>query len=118
MSKKKLKIKSNKAYPLNQCNLYKINSHKKLCAILGISKEELKLISDVSKNSSFYNCYRNKNERTIQEPINLMCRVHNRIANLISRIKTPEYIHYSKKGCSHLTNAEAHIQAQQLLTFD
>lgn len=116
MSKKK--VKANKAYSLNQCRLYKVTGLKKLCSILKINEEELNLLIESHENSSFYNCYVNKDGRLIQEPKKLMYRVHNRIANLLSRIKTPEYIHYSKKGRSHISNAEVHLHSKQLITFD
>lgn len=118
MSKKKLKIKSSKKYSINQCRLYKVTSLKKLCEILGINNRELKLIIDKSKNREFYNCYINQKGRLIQEPINLMYRVHNRIANLLARVETPSYIHYSKRGYSHISNAKAHLDSKQLITFD
>lgn len=118
MSRKKLKIKANKEYSIDQCRLYKVTSLKKLCEILGINNKELKLIIDKSKNIEFYNCYTNQKGRLIQEPINLMYRVHNRIANLLARVETPSYIHYSKKGYSHISNAKAHLDSRQLITFD
>ena len=118
MSRKKLKIKADKRYSIDQCRLYKITSLKKLCEILSINNEELKLLIEKSKNSKFYNCYTNQKGRLIQEPINLMYRVHNRIANLLARVETPAYINYSKKGCSHISNAKAHLYSKQLITFD
>ena len=116
MSKKK--VKANKVYSLNQCRLYKVTSLNKLCLILKITEEELNLLVESYENSDFYNCYINKDGRPIQEPKKLMYRVHNRIANLLSRIETPEYMHYSKKGHSHISNAEVHLHSKQLMTFD
>lgn len=116
MSKKK--VKANKVYSLNQCRLYKVTSLNKLCLILKITEEELNLLVESYGNSDFYNCYTNKDGRPIQEPKKLMYRVHNRIANLLSRIETPEYMHYSKKGHSHISNAEVHLHSKQLMTFD
>lgn len=114
----KKKVKANKKYPIDQCRLYKATSRKKICEILSISHRELKALTDANKSNSFYSCYKNSKGRLIQEPINLMYRVHNQIANLLSRIETPSYMHYSKKGCSHITNASAHLSAKQLITFD
>ncbi|ERL56382.1 reverse transcriptase family protein [Psychrobacter aquaticus] len=118
MSGKKLKVKTDKKYSIDQCRLYRVTSLKKLCEILGINNQDLKVLIDKSKNSEFYHCYVNQKGRLIQEPINLMYRVHNRIANLLSRVETPSYIHYSKKGCSHISNAKAHLHSKQLITFD
>lgn len=83
-----------------------------------ITEEELSLLVESYRDSDFYNCYINKDGRPIQEPKKLMYRVHNRIANLLSRIETPEYVHYSKKGHSHISNAEVHLHSKQLMTFD
>ncbi|MGP5553433.1 reverse transcriptase domain-containing protein [Psychrobacter celer] len=116
MSKKK--VKANKIYSLNQCRLYKVTSLKKLCSIIKITEKELSLLVESYEVSDFYNCYINKDGRPIQEPKKLMYRVHNRIANLLSRIETPEYVHYSKKGRSHISNAEVHLHSKQLITFD
>ncbi|EPO0025961.1 reverse transcriptase family protein [Vibrio alginolyticus] len=44
--------------------------------------------------------------------------VHTRIASLLCRIDTPDYLHSGKKGVSNVTNAEAHIDSHNVLTTD
>lgn len=118
MKKNKLKVKTKKYYPLNQSALYRVNSKKRLSEILFISRAELAtLITDDDKNK-LYNCYLNEKGRLIQQPKGLMYKLHNRVANLLSRIATPEYIQYSKKGLSHITNASIHVNSKQVITFD
>lgn len=118
MKKRKLKVKAKKYYPLNQSALYRVGSKKKLAEILLISKTELSTLTNDNEKRKFYNCYLNDKGRLIQQPQGLMYKLHNRIATLLSRIETPEYIQYSKKGRSHITNASIHQNAKQVITFD
>lgn len=111
-------MKAKKYYPLNQSALYRVGSKKKLAEILLISKTELSTLTNDNEKRKFYNCYLNDKGRLIQQPQGLMYKLHNRIATLLSRIETPEYIQYSKKGRSHITNASIHQNAKQVITFD
>lgn len=118
MKSSKLKVKTDKYYPLNQSALYRVNSKKKLAEVLLISGTELATLIRDDDKIKFYNCYLNEKDRLIQQPQGLMYKLHNRVANLLSRIETPEYIQYSKKGLSHITNASIHANSKQVITFD
>lgn len=115
-NKKHLKIKNKKQYPLHQSPLYKLRNKKKLAKILNIGLDELKKYSNA--NQSEYNVFSNEKGREIQTPINNLYLIHNRLANLLSRIETPDWLHSFKKNFSYLTNAKSHIGARQVLTFD
>lgn len=115
-NRKHLKVKNKKQYPLHQSSLYRLENKKKLAQILNIELEELKKYS--SSNQSEYNVFLNEKGREIQAPINAIYLVHNRLANLLSRIETPSWLHSFKKNFSYLTNARSHIGARQVLTFD
>ncbi|WP_394261196.1 reverse transcriptase family protein [Moraxella boevrei] len=115
-NKNRLKIKNKKQYPLHQSLLYKLKNKKRLAKILKIELDELKKYS--SSNHSEYNVFLNEKGREIQVPINTLYLLHNRLANLLSRIETPSWLHSFKKKFSYLTNAKSHIGARQVLTFD
>ena len=88
-NRKHLKVKNKKQYPLHQSSLYRLENKKKLAQILNIELEELKKYS--SSNQSEYNVFLNEKGREIQAPINAIYLVHNRLANLLSRIETPSW---------------------------
>lgn len=115
-NKKRLKVKNKKQYPLHQSLLYKLKTKKKLAKILNIELDELKKYSN--SNQSEYHVFLNEKNREIQAPTNNLYIIHNRLANLLSRIETPNWLHSFKKNFSHLTNAKSHIGARQVLTFD
>lgn len=114
--KKKLKVRHlNKSYNFTQSIFYKLKSKKKLAEILNCEVADLKLYK--SSNNLGYNCFQD-NGRDIQHPIDKLNLIHNRIASQLSRIQTPDYIHYAKRECSNLTNAKTHIGCKQLISFD
>jgi hypothetical protein len=54
----------------------------------------------------------------VEAPQGELKRIHIRLFKLLSRIKTPEYLHSGIKGRSYLTNATAHVGAGGLVKFD
>lgn len=115
--RKKLKVKDyNKKYPVNQSPFYKLSNLKKLSEILNVSISDINRLKNL--NNNYYNVFINQDNREIQEPINEMYIVHNKIASLLSRIATPDYLHSFKKKHSHITNSKAHLNAKQVVTFD
>ena len=93
-----------KEYPIDQSPLYKLVGLNRLEACLGI---DLKRIDKLVKDGS-YRTWINKNDREIQHPIGWLGQVHSKIAQLLSRIETPDYV-YHKRGRSHVKNAAEHI---------
>lgn len=115
--RKKLKVKDyNKKYSINQSPLYKLCNLKKLSRLLNTSIRDINKLKNF--NNSYYNVFINQDNREIQEPINEMYIIHNRIASLLSRIATPDYLHSFKKKHSYITNSKAHLSAKQVITFD
>ena len=103
-----------KLYPLHQSPFYKLKVKSKLFQLVGITKSQLaKLSQDKS-----YNIFTNENGRTIQEPIPQLKLAHKRIGKILSRIEMPSYLHSGRKKHSTLTNARAHIKANELLKLD
>lgn len=115
--KKKLKVRHfNKQYPIHQSPLYRLSSLKKLSVLLTTPLKVLRKLN--GSNNSRYNVFINKDNREIQEPINEIYSIHNKLASLLSRIVTPSYLHSFKKQHSHITNSKAHLDSQQVITFD
>jgi hypothetical protein len=93
-----------KQYPINQSPLYKLVGLKQLELRLGIDLDRLdKLLNDGS-----YRKWVNDKGREIQHPLGFLAQVHNKIAQNLSKIETPDYV-YHKKGRSHIKNASEHI---------
>lgn len=44
--------------------------------------------------------------------------IHHKIASYLSRIAIPEYVHSSKKDCSYITNAKAHLNTKETFTTE
>lgn len=117
MKKRKRKVKNwGRSYHLNQSPLYKLKNKKKLAELLNLELSEIKDI--VLKKDVYYKCYYNEDNRYIEEPILLMYEVHNKLASFFSRISTPSYMHFAKKSCSNITNANVHRDAKNVVTFD
>ena len=105
-------------YDISQSILYKLHSKKKLSEILGLPLSVLK----ICKNDSYYSCFdlEQKNKiRSIQQPIDQLFIIHQRIASLLSRIYHPDYLHSGRKKHSIITNASQHlISDKKTLTID
>ncbi|SET27820.1 reverse transcriptase family protein [Thorsellia anophelis] len=112
---KKLKLISNqKCYHLDQSPFYKLQSKKKLLALLCINEAELK---DCITSPLNYNVFLN-GTRVIETPIGVLKKVHWRIASLLIRVNVPEYLQSGKKKHSNISNAKVHIGDTNLLSTD
>jgi hypothetical protein len=119
-NRSKLKINSNsKKHSLNQSPFYKLKTKRKLIELLGFSMFEL-LVSkkDIGNYKVFDQIGNNGKSRTIQYPKDKQNEIHNRIANLLTRIELPEYLHSGRKKHSHITNAIQHLGSKKTLTTD
>jgi hypothetical protein len=116
----KLKINSkSKKHLLNQSPFYKLKTKRKLIELLGLSMPELSISKkDIGNYVVFDQISNNGKSRTIQHPKDKQNEIHNRIANLLTRIKLPEYLHSGRKEHSHITNATQHLGSKRVLTTD
>ena len=84
-----------------------------------LTKDELKQYrSDLGNYNEFDDYGKKGKVRKIQCPSSGLDRVHTRIASLLSRIQTPEYLQSGKKGYSNVSNAKVHLNSVNLLTTD
>lgn len=97
-------------HPREQSRLYKIKSPAQLSCVLGVVEQDIRSLLRAADN--YIRWEDRKSGRSIQRPKPLLKRVHDRAAFLLSRIKTPDFLHSSVKGRSYISNA---IQHQPLL---
>ncbi|REG81950.1 reverse transcriptase family protein [Marinomonas pollencensis] len=119
--KSKLKIRTNgKIYRLQDSPFYKLTSKKRFASLLNLEYDQLKqlLSNSDSKFEKFTQVKEGKKPRAIQKPITSFAPLHCRIASLLCRIGTPEYLHSGKKGRSNLSNAQSHSGKHKLLAVD
>ena len=123
-AKKRRKI--SKRYSIDQCLLYKTGSIKKLSEKLDLNKNDLKKIL---VNPLQYREFKLPEElnpfslkvtkpRAVQEPINELRTIHERILYLLEPIELPDYAHAAVKKRSYRSNAAAHVNSPSIATFD
>ncbi|EHR1262554.1 TPA: reverse transcriptase family protein [Vibrio parahaemolyticus] len=118
--KSKLKLETkNKSYPLQDSPFHKLTSKKVLRKLLDVDADKLKkLRQDKGNYSEFDDIGESGKARKIQKPARDLDIVHTRIASLLCRISTPQYLHSGKKQHSNITNARQHQNKYPLLATD
>jgi RNA-directed DNA polymerase len=94
-----------KPYPIHQSALYKIKSIGQLADIL---QTDRKTISYAISSQENYIRFQTEEGRDVQWPKPYLRRLQKRAANLLGRIKTPDFLHSAKRGRSYITNAASH----------
>lgn len=120
MPQKKCKINTNnKAYSFECSPFYKLSSPNILAKLLCIPLSDLRKLKN-SKNSykPFVIQKEGKKDRVIEWPKKSLEKVHTRIASLLCRISTPDFLHSGIKGRSYITNAKSHVGKHKVLTSD
>ena len=122
----KRKRKISKRYPIHQCLLYKTCSINKLAEKLGFDKRDFEKVLEnplqyrefiISEELNPFSLKKTK-ARTVQEPINDLRKIHERILYLLEPIELPDYAHAAVKKRSYRSNATAHISSSAMATFD
>lgn len=108
-----------KTYEICDSPLYKLRSKKKLLSLLYMSKEEIGIaVQDTDNYVVFKKIIKKGKSRTIQHPKDRHKRIHCRLANLLIKIKLPNYLHSGRKEHSYVTNANQHLGEKRVLTTD
>jgi RNA-directed DNA polymerase len=118
--------KKNSFYPLNQCALYRMDSKKRLAALIRLPLQRL---VELSKNPNNYKEFplpeeicpftgKVKKERWVQEPKTELRTVHERLLKLLRCVSPPDYAHAAIKGRSYVSNALAHRDSHVVANFD
>lgn len=105
--------KAPKQYPLRDSPFFRIKGKRRFEAVLGVSWDSCEHLSA----PEHYRSWLNANGREIQNPLGWMKHIHHRIADLFSRIQTPDYLH-SRKGRSYAGNAAFHAGSTPLFKTD
>src|SRR5260370_13907520 len=115
-------------YEVNQSPLYGLRSRRKLAELLLLTLPDMLHMLRAADT----NLYRiapifkkglpvlTKDgwQRLAEVPKVLLSRVHQRVLNLLSRIRVPSYIHGSVKKRSYVTNAATHLALGNVVTLD
>lgn len=112
-------MKTRKAYALDQCPLYRIQSRKKLAR--EIFNIELSLLERLASNSSNYRVFgiqQGEKTRQVEVPKPILERIHRRLFVLFERIEKPSYLQSGVKGRSYITNAKLHLGFTPLVKLD
>lgn len=104
-------------YNINQSPFYKLNSHKRLAKILGLSEVSV-LNRLVAKGDKNYYTSTIDTGRVIEVPLPQLSRVHKSIDRLLSRIQAPDYVNSGVKKRSNVKNAKDHVGRKALLKLD
>jgi hypothetical protein len=99
----------------NQSLLYNITSPEKLAAILRLSSVQTEMLLSRSEN---YIRFIANGDRDIQWPKPLLRAAHKRVAVLLSRIETPDFLHSAVRGRSYISNAQPHRADQPTVKID
>ncbi len=113
--------KNQKSYKKTDSPFYKIKTKNKLATILKMDFDKIEEIC--ISPEQFYNVYDDKNKETgkirrIEEPIDVLRKLHDRIAYFLKCIAPPDYLFCPVPGKSAVTNAREHKNNPELLKLD
>ena len=112
----------NNRHPLNQSQLYRVTTRRKLACILGLTESGIKAAWSLDRpfTSRQIEVVRNgvTKIRHVQEPRGPLRLIHNRIRTLLMRIEPPDFLFCPVKGRSYVTNAALHASACEIRTLD
>lgn len=106
-----------KSYTLKDSALYNLTTKKRLVDLLRKPYNELEALA-TNKNYHIFILEKNGKSREIQTPTFELDVIQTRIASLLVRVNTPDYLHSGIKGRSNITNATVHIGDYPVLTLD
>ena len=128
----RLKMQAHTKYLIERSPLYQLSSKSKLFNLLVLENQLLKnpkhvkelgkFLIEINNASTFkkfvtannYRVFTDKDSgRTIQDPKPALKLIHKKLANLLSHIITPDYLHSGVKTKSYVTNATSHKQTPQ-----
>ncbi len=109
-------------HPLDQSQLYRVMTRRKLASILGLTESGLQAAWSLERpfTSRQIEVVRNgvAKLRHVQEPRGVLRPIHNRIRTLLMRIEPPDFLFCPVKGRSYVTNAALHAGAREIRTLD
>ena len=97
---------SRRCYSRNQSRLFRLKSPAQLCQELKLAREQLNRLLRAKDN--YIRWVDQESGRPIQRPKPILENAHKRVAVLLGRIETPDFLHSAVKARSYVTNAAAH----------
>jgi Reverse transcriptase (RNA-dependent DNA polymerase) len=107
-------------YELDQSPFYCLRSQAKLAKLLWVGRDKLK---SLTQSDYLFDCEENISTdsgkiRLLEKPRPDLKRVQKQIEDILKRIKCPNYLHNPKKGCSYISNAKVHVNANVVRILD
>jgi len=110
------RVVARKSYNRDQSPLYRVTSPSMLAKRLHVSVAQL---HGLLANDDNYIRWTDKDSgRPIQQPKPFLRAIHERVAKLLARIETPDYLHSAVKGRSYITNANCHCPHTPTVKID
>lgn len=114
------------SYNLEQSPLYRLSNKRKLAELLGCTFSDLKRAARSEQYECFdtHDKYESRHKdlqhkpRRVEAPKGELEVIQRRLAELLSRIETPNYLQSAKKRRSYRTNAELHTFGQGVARID
>lgn len=112
-------MSNRKHYAREISPLYAMNSRKRLAELLFISLKEMnRLCSGDALYRTFPIKKKDKSVRIVDEPLRELKVVQKRIANLLGRIKAPDFLYCPVESRSHIDNAAQHRGSRVVHSLD
>lgn len=100
---------SNSIIPLNQSQLYKLTSPRRLADVLGLDEAELRAMAiGPDRYRQFEIEKKGGGKRPVEDPIAPLKRVQGRVAKMLARIEPPDFLFCPVKGRCYVSNAARH----------
>lgn len=110
---------NNKIIPLNQSQLYRLTSPRRLAALLGMAEVELREMAvGPDRYRQFEIEKKNGGLRPVEDPIAPLKRVQGRIAKMLARIEPPAFLFCPVKGRCYVSNAARHRDSRVVHCLD
>lgn len=106
-------------YKLRDSAFFRVKTKKRLARILQISESRLKQLIKLEEGyHTFQKPKKDGTMRNISAPIPILKAVQSRIANLLRRVASPNYLFAPVEGRSYVDNAAHHIGARSFKLLD
>lgn len=108
-------------YDITTSGFYRLKSLARLARHLYRGLDELRSISRSPEHRRYkFRKITNppKKPRWVQEPINELRSIHNRVFQLLNRINRPDYVYSGVSGRSYVKNAKQHCGARTIFKTD
>lgn len=112
-------MRNDKIIPLNQSQLYRLTSPRRLAAVLGLEEATLRAMAvGPDRYRQFSIEKKSGGSRPVEDPVAPLKRVQGRIAKMLARIEPPAFLFCPVKGRCYVSNAARHREARVVHCLD